>query len=723
MTFNIKDLAREGHTSTASLGRVFYYIALAVTVASLMSLAIVPQVLRGGVPAEVDDSYAYIAKAAQMEECFFQGCPAIADLKEQWAGAAEFADLSTYKDFRLIRSAQRMIVVYHPLHSFLIMSLERAGLSPESAYLVVAGVGALLLALAIGALLKVLWGPGPAAIGLFGLAFMRLQGHGFTFIVPGNLSLMVALFFWVLIIIRCGAGYGGGGSKGGESHKGELSYRCGPIFFLLPPLMIGLHPIGLLYSAMGGLIYLIYSREDIFLTRLIRSATPLLWVLLYFILKGTVRSPLLGVESGPTFGGLEHLASSIDFAFNVLVSTLYHFGPPEIFIVIIPLFIAITTAEKGYGNLLLLLLFASVIGATLFHHGPGLEGNLLVRLWPLGAIMVAGIFGKVLWTLISIFASSAVTLREAFRLRAGGYGPSIFGSGLSFTLAFIAVILLGVPYGTTVGSGPLRVKQVIGEVASHQPVRFEREGVDLLRGDGCGVVLYFDLMVMPYYLTHGALQCGALYGPLVTLKGEGERWYSKGSGITHVAPFNPLGFDYRGLRVDGDRGLAIDFDTLKEGDTIFLKLAGGGGRVKEAITFVFTGGSTGKGGEASRVASRLTLGEGARWGWIKVDSPIGGSGVRLSIASSARSDGVYLKGIDLGGIDPGGIDPEGGGPGRAATSKLNWPWNKGVSIIKVSDGETIDLSTEGLVPITLGRGRVISDRGSSLLIKVGEEGA
>ncbi len=160
-----------------------------------LRLVLIP-ILNRSVPVEADDAYTYIIKAAEMERCFSQGCPALVDLRKQLTIPTS-NELTTWLRYR---EYSRAFVVYHPLHSLLMVGLHKTGLTWEAAYNVITVSGVIFIGLAIGYLLYVLWGPVVAGIALAGLSITLFPGQGLHYIVPSNLSLGIAIFTWATII-------------------------------------------------------------------------------------------------------------------------------------------------------------------------------------------------------------------------------------------------------------------------------------------------------------------------------------------------------------------------------------------------------------------------------------------------------------------------------------------------------------------------------------------
>src|SRR6476660_7743940 len=75
------------------------------------------RVYKRTLPIHADDSYNYILKAVEMATCFRQDCPALEDLRSQVAEPSSDPEVS----LRHWREYTRALVVYHPLHSALVV--------------------------------------------------------------------------------------------------------------------------------------------------------------------------------------------------------------------------------------------------------------------------------------------------------------------------------------------------------------------------------------------------------------------------------------------------------------------------------------------------------------------------------------------------------------------------------------------------------------------------
>ena len=147
------------------------------------------------IPPEADDAFAYITKAVQMKECFFQDCPALKDLLTQEENSGPGTDPDTR--FQMF---SKTILIYHPLHSAAMAGLESLGFTWEGAYTAIWMAGFLLMTAGAAFLLTALFGPGGAGLALMILPFFR--NDGLDFMIPTYMVTALALLLWTGILTR-----------------------------------------------------------------------------------------------------------------------------------------------------------------------------------------------------------------------------------------------------------------------------------------------------------------------------------------------------------------------------------------------------------------------------------------------------------------------------------------------------------------------------------------
>ena len=103
-------------------------------------------------PREVDDAYVYMVKAEQMKYDFFQNSPALNDLRVQFSAPAEEFQIK----WNRFGARKGFFLVYHPLHSVLLLAPRMFGLSLESSYKILYVVGTVFIGLAVAFWIKTL---------------------------------------------------------------------------------------------------------------------------------------------------------------------------------------------------------------------------------------------------------------------------------------------------------------------------------------------------------------------------------------------------------------------------------------------------------------------------------------------------------------------------------------------------------------------------------------
>ena len=129
-----------------------FIIGFLVFLFSKLVMVCVPMILRES-PSIPDDSYAYIAKANQLK-LHFKDMPGLTDIKRQ----LKPVDSDNKLTFLNHKNYLRIVNHYHPLHSLLIVGLDRLGLTLEQSYNAICIAGALLVCFACGYWLYVMWG-------------------------------------------------------------------------------------------------------------------------------------------------------------------------------------------------------------------------------------------------------------------------------------------------------------------------------------------------------------------------------------------------------------------------------------------------------------------------------------------------------------------------------------------------------------------------------------
>jgi hypothetical protein len=330
-------------------------------------------------PIEPIVSYGYVLKAEEMNAgCYFKDCPALNDLRRQ------FTERTTDLKKELSRAIgyHRVLVVYHPLHSVILVVLKDAGLTYEKAFDLSAIAGTIFIHLGIAYWLFAMFGEGPTTIALFLLAPIVFPGLGLHSIGPTNLSLGFSLFLWAIIIEK----------------RQNFTWALFPLL----AAAILMHPVGKIFGLMA--LFLYFSKAEQPLTK--RAKTFLLGglasVTLTFIAPILIKRPELNADLSSWYPAqwnyLDYLVAAIQ--------QLEHFvtfwaEPIGIWGIVLLLTFCLLMLRKPATNRWFLMggLLSGALFLSLVYLDPWYGPQLLERVWiPLGIFLI-GLLGLVIWYL------------------------------------------------------------------------------------------------------------------------------------------------------------------------------------------------------------------------------------------------------------------------------------------------------------------------------------
>lgn len=486
---------------------------------TLQSLLILPPLWGRALPPEVDDSLAFLVRTAELQECFFQDCPALKDLRQ------EFSEPSTDPEVhRQLELASFPFPFYHPLFSLLLLGVSRFTGDLLNAYRVVWSLSPVLFGVGLACFLTSLWGRTAAGIALGFFAFKVLPDSGLHYLTPSNLALGLALLMWARLI-RC---------------KGDAPWTLG----LGTLALATIHPLGGIYALIGfGVAGL--AAED-HLPRRIK------WVMGACLL---------------VLGGALLLAAFLKkpsvFNLGETLGTIFRQGPVGVFRAAAANIAGITaelarlkTGLFGFGILFLLMatlgyltapaprrvivrrflaLYLLVLLGSLFHRAPlSSPGDLFLRMWiPWLAVFVGAL------------AQGIIYILHQNLLLWGRYqeGQQSFeGQGLAAAWPLLALATLLGFVGMTLASGGEQLAATREYMRQRQALSFASRQPQLLLeesqpGDR---VIYTAIMPMAYYFVQGALQRGALYYHPAFREWEAMKKWPSRPEIRFLVTYNPL---------------------------------------------------------------------------------------------------------------------------------------------------------------------------------------
>lgn len=634
-------------------------------------------------PVETDDAYTYILKAAEMQDCFLQNCPALNDLRQQLTAPAKKEHISWMR----YREYVRAFSVYHPLHSLILTSLHVTGLSWEASYNFVEIAGSLFLSLAISYWLYTLFGSGPAGIALLLLAFTLFPNQGLHYIVPSNLALGIGMLTWGSLLRR---------------YPRSLWIVIGSTLAL-----VTMHPIGRLYALLGVFLFIFLNLKQMKRTDWLVSGLSILIVAMTFVLPLMIARPELSFPADPPPAGwniwsgyYNNIIEAAAFAnpwFNLYGGFLM-----AILLIFVGL-VSLPPCEQRTRVVSMVILLGGLLFASLLQVLPRYPAEAFSRIWIPSAIVLTGLITHGIWRwATAVVHWSRQSLQNGLPdLRDERWILSGSGWTCVFLLLFGLVLTRnGVKH---VIEGRHVFRGTLSNMIEVQDSRLAIEQPSILLKAGCKDVLYMFEVPMHMYFVHGALACGAIYYPTLAGTPDETHWIQDNQNLGYVVTWNST----------------IDAGVTKGGDPLALKT---GDRLEfsfpehwtSQLVYVYLENA---GGDTRLNLSPLQMEAGnktfesisipANWsGWQAIDITADEVAHGFRLESGQVSKAILLRGIKS--------DPD---------ALLNWPWDQGVTLVHQRfdpdvPAREINFDTADLVPYSNWSLTVVDDRGDTVLIKV-----
>ena len=461
----------QNHGKALFLAFLLFYVAIQI----LFHVSVITE---RHLPYGLDDAYAYMLKAPQMAEgCFLQDCKALADLEQQFSVAQQDPD----KDWARYRVSGRSFVVYHPLHSVILWGVHSLGFGWELAYDIVMVGMAILLALGVGFFLYQLWGSKAAAVALLFLSATQFAGQGLHYIVPSNMALMVAFFCWASIL------------------RWREKSAFAVVFFVLA--MLGFHPVGKLYAALSLILLFCVDQRRISFRTVVPYILVVLTVILSVALPYLVTAPRMTFETEPGTHSLyfEGLRRNFEHAYFIVTSWDYreYLRSGKLGLIISATgLIGMTLLQpiRRKQAMLVIFLFASLAGVSLFVVLPKYPAEVFQRVWCILAVVISGGVGVVAIKLIDEIKTIGFETK-ASRI-------------LSVSLIIVAVGATGY----YLAGGAMTIVSRAKMLQTYDNCNFNEKQVDMIKKQ-CGTVYYAAEASLVYFLTHGVFDCPSVYLP------------------------------------------------------------------------------------------------------------------------------------------------------------------------------------------------------------------
>ncbi|NLI33204.1 MAG: hypothetical protein GX422_10580 [Deltaproteobacteria bacterium] len=478
----------EPHPSASAFCEWLFLLIGLVVYVGVQSYLVLGPLWTRDLPPEVDDSLAFLVRTQEMEECFFQDCPALEDLRQQFQEATN--------DPRTIR--QRALATfpfpfYHPLFSAVLLGIKRLGPDLIWAYRVLWSLAPLGFGVAFACLLSALWGKTAAGATLALVAFKVFPSTGLHYLTPSNFAMVIAVLVWARIVQRRG------------DAPGTLLFGS---FVLLPT-----HPIGGIYVLMSILIALFISGGKS-RSRIWKVAVSLLMTIAsgVFIISFLDRPNIFNVL------GAVDLFPSLVKVINAYVSNVVGglasivnlkaglFGSLPFFFLALALGVLILQLEERRVLLRIVLIYVLFLAGSLYHtHMVSPDADVFFRLWIPLVILLFGAVGK---ALVHSLLEGLTRLKSWTQQTRQGALYEIE----RLWPVFVCVVLMGYA-GEMILSGSEIIEATRVYMTDRQPLSFDRRQVERMLSESKpgDRVLYTSTMCMAYYFLHGAMQRGAVY--------------------------------------------------------------------------------------------------------------------------------------------------------------------------------------------------------------------
>lgn len=664
-----------------SLDKTVFRLGFVIFFLAKVTLVLTPMFSRAA-PVEADDAYTYIVKAAQLQSCFEQDCPALESLRPQLLRASNDPVESQF----LFNIYLRVFAFFQPLYSLLLSGLNAIGLSWEGASNAISLGGIVFLSWAVAHWLRAVWGWGVAGVSLLFLTLHTFPQHGLNMIVASNLSLGIALIIWTAILKQW--------------PKVHLWTMLGIV------LMILMHVIGFAYAATTLVLFFIAAKRPLVREARYSLVASSAFMALAYLATRFIHAPELSLRAENFFPTLDVpgvISGNFSFAAVVLRNWVQSYG--SFLLLGLILLFGLMHIPRAQSRLVLLMglpLALLVIGSVLFPN-PG--DILFQRIWVPANLFVIGLVGQAVWAWGSLLGRALGFVPGDGTNLTGGYVERILArrGWLLFALLIFG-LLMARGFFDYFRKDIRNYRITLEERVRHNALAFDPDQAEQLlaeieRGEA---VLYMQQTAMTYMLTQGALQQEAVFYPAIKGNAELETWTFENFDVAYVVAQNPI-FVFPNMF---NANLLIT-----EEDAVQVRAASGQMLVNLALRLENSSrencllrlvvGAPGAGQEAAQVVPP------GWFDWLPVGGSLMPDSGGLVTLSAGEGCSLVLNGLRF-----------------TENQELLWPWDQGVELTYISvDREaavpiTVRFTTETLLqglelPI-----EVLADGGSLVLAKV-----
>lgn len=578
-------------------------------------------------PVETDDAYTYIQKAEQMRTCFLQNCPALNSLRQQILAPGGEESVKMIQD----RQYHRLFVVYHPLHSVLLLALRGLGLSYETGYVVLAIFAKAILSLGIIVWLVQLFGKQTAALALVLLTPVVHIGTGLHTMVPSTMALGLAFWLWVL-------------STRQRTQKHWL--------VLLALAMMLLHQVGKIYAGIGLLLYAATHLYSLLRSRREQAFVISAGLLIggFLLLPYLITTPLMNFD--PTLfypHEWETLAEILPASvrpLQIIEVWLQSFTFP-IFAVILIGF-GIYSAWRHKFNVAVYTLGAFTLQgiAGLLYVVPWFGALLFERVWVPMALLLTGFIAS------GILAAARYLFATVQNWRAG-----IHITKLGQVFISTVVLLSALAAAITYPSFYIRhYKLTLANQIDRQNFSINPSQAEIINStlhNSNDLVLYSHEIPLYYFLSRGGYAREAVFLPIVKDTDQADYWLEERAGdIRYLVALSPYP-DKAGIPISSEMHIRPYQQSQLDTNPLALHLRAASGAT---ITIEWEANGT------TRTIEHDLPSEFD--GWVKFPQIAQANSIRLSSNQAA-----YLTGVQLD-----------------TRQETEWPWETGI-VIEVMDAD------------------------------------
>ncbi|MBF0613221.1 MAG: hypothetical protein HQL55_19055, partial [Magnetococcales bacterium] len=639
-------------------------------------------------PNACHDTYHYTLRALSLRECLFTPCPAM----EQAKTAIETNVSLDQKDTNSVLAWQNNLwpkFVGPPvLPAF--YSLVRSFVNDwEEANTLITLLALPLLLLFIALTLRFLFGEGGAGVALILLAGQPFYGRSLDVVAPHTMVIL-SLFISLLILFKYG------------KHRPWLVLPC--ILFL-----VFSHPGGMNF----GLIllgFLILQNGFSGLRRvmpIVLTALPLVFLPLYGHLIGGEVFFFNPLVHQPPMGDLfTNYSSNLDRAIWMNGLSLKGYGGSLFFLAAV--FIGIYFME-GEKRLLLgkLLLPTFAIAAILIaHYSPTSTLDAFMRVFNFGLILLTGAVGLAFWhTLAGLFYPAKQLLIEGKGRWLSAYAKP-WHAPVSILLLFGCMLFLIPTLFQQLRQGWWHQQGLVAKRTCDQTLDPMQPALIRQTPSQASDILYSNEITFNFFMLHGGLDRGAI--PLWNISHARDKWSTCNSRARLLVGMNPglvatggikksTRFVHGGFRIN-TTPLIIASDHPLASQTLRLLVKNRHKHQDATILFQSV--------ESKLSPHKLFLPAGSNL-WLNPGENGNDNNLHQEFILTAVDNDpeIILQGVRLQGEE-----------------KLNWPWDKGISIAlgqsQSADKRVISFASKTFFPLNRPM-EAISDGGAFVVFRLG----